>query len=51
VTIPAGTVRWLDAQEHSGENIGTTDSVAFFIELKESGPTRTPGPRPLGPQT
>ena len=51
VTIPAGTVRWLDAQEHSGENIGTTDSVAFFIELKESGPTRTPGPMPLGPHS
>lgn len=50
VTIPAGTVRWLDAQEHSGENIGTTDSVVFFIELKEPSTSRTPGPRTLGPR-
>lgn len=49
VTIPAGTVRWLDAQEHSGENIGVTDSVVFFIELKEPSPSRTPGQASLGP--
>ena len=51
VTIPAGTVRWLDAQEHSGENIGTTDSVAFFIELKEPGPPRNSPPKALGPRS
>lgn len=49
VTIPAGEVRWLDAQEHWGENIGTTDTVTFFIELKEPGAPREPGRSPLGP--
>lgn len=35
VELPAFQVRWLDAQEHSGENIGATQSHAVFIELKE----------------
>ena len=43
--------RWLDAQEHSGENIGTTDGVAFFIELKEPGPPRNSPPKALGPRS
>lgn len=51
VTIPAGEVRWLDAQEHSGENIGTTDTVTFFVELKEPGPPRDSGPGALGPHS
>ena len=51
VTIPAGEVRWLDAQEHSGENIGTTDTVTFFVELKEPGSPREPGPSTLGPRS
>jgi len=53
VSLPAGEVRWLDAQEHSGENIGDTETVTFFVELKDSG---APGPSaaaggdaPLGP--
>ncbi len=50
VTLPAGEVRWLDAQEHSGENIGTTETVSFFVELKEPGPQRDAGPTPLGPR-
>lgn len=37
--LEAGQVRWLDAQEHSGENIGETPSHALFIELKEAGGT------------
>ncbi len=49
VAIPAGEVRWLDAQQHSGENIGTTDTVTFFVELKEPSPAAataaTLGPR------
>lgn len=49
VTLTAGEVRWLDAQRHSGENIGATDSVAVFVELKE--PPRQPrGPATLGPR-
>ncbi len=35
VDISAGTVRWLDAQQHAGENIGETPSHSIFIELKE----------------
>ena len=38
VQLEAGRVGWLSAQEHHGENIGTTDSHALFIELKEQPP-------------
>jgi hypothetical protein len=48
VSIPAGEVRWLDAQEHSGQNTGSTDTVTVFIELKEPPPAPTPGT--LGPR-
>ena len=40
VALEAGTVRWLDAQEHVGENVGDTDTHAFFVELKEPRPAR-----------
>ena len=39
--LPAGAARWLPAQEHSGENIGETDTHAFFVELKEPDPSAT----------
>jgi quercetin dioxygenase-like cupin family protein len=41
VTLAAGETRWLDAQTHSGENIGETPTHVLFVELKESeaGPT------------
>lgn len=35
VSIPAGEVRWLAAQEHSGQNIGATETMTIFVELKE----------------
>ena len=38
VDIPAHAARWLDAQEHSGTNIGDTDTHAVFVELKEPDP-------------
>ena len=38
VELEEGTVRWLDAQEHAGQNIGGTDTHALFIELKEPPP-------------
>ncbi len=49
VELEAGTVRWLDAQAHAGENIGDSESHSFFVELKESprGPSRAS--EPLGP--
>jgi len=38
VSLHAGEVRWLDAQTHSGENIGDTPTHVLFVELKEDGP-------------
>lgn len=50
LTLPAFQARWLDAQEHSGMNIGETRTHSIFIELKEPSPSvgSTPwlGPRP-----
>lgn len=53
VEIPADSVRWLDAQEHSGHNVGETDTHVIFVELKEptaAGATH-PDVAPLGPAT
>ena len=38
VDIPVGVVRWLDAQEHLGENIGDSETHVVFVELKELDP-------------
>jgi quercetin dioxygenase-like cupin family protein len=35
VKLDAGEVRWLDAQTHSGENIGRTPTHVLFVELKD----------------
>lgn len=35
VEMSAGMTSWLTAQEHSGENIGETETHVIFIELKE----------------
>jgi quercetin dioxygenase-like cupin family protein len=35
VTLEAGTVGWLPAQQHHGENIGETATHVIFVELKE----------------
>ena len=34
VEIQAGDTMWREAEEHSALNIGTTDLVALFVELK-----------------
>ena len=47
VTLERGMVRWLDAQTHSGENIGTTPTHVLFVELKE--PTERESASILGP--
>lgn len=48
VSLEPGQVRWLDAQEHAGENIGETDTHVIFVELK--GPAAEgPGAARLGP--
>ena len=49
VQLEAGRVNWLAAQEHSGENIGTTNSHALFIELKEPPPRSSESAPGLGP--
>ncbi len=50
VDLPAGQVRWLDAQEHGGENIGDTPTHSIFVELKEPRPAGLSTPDgPLGP--
>ncbi|HQY99368.1 MAG TPA: hypothetical protein PKV13_06300 [Propionicimonas sp.] len=48
VEIPAFATRWLDAQEHSGTNIGATPTHTMFIELKEPR-AGDPGEGRLGP--
>jgi len=47
VTLAQGETRWLDAQTHSGENIGDTPSHVLFVELKESA--KPTGGGSLGP--
>jgi hypothetical protein len=49
IELPAAQARWLGAQEHTGENIGATETHAVFIELKEPSPARAPATTPLGP--
>jgi hypothetical protein len=52
VDLPVGQVRWIGAQEHAGENIGTTETHSIFVELKEPSPAGPPaGEAPLGPGT
>lgn len=47
VTLEEGLVRWLDAQTHSGKNIGATPTHVLFVELKE--PNQRAGAGQLGP--
>jgi hypothetical protein len=37
VKLEAGRVIWLAAQDHHGENTGTTETHVLFVELKEPG--------------
>jgi len=49
VELSAGTVGWLPAQEHHGENIGETPTHVIFVELKE--PAVRADTDVLGPST
>jgi hypothetical protein len=49
VQMPAGAASWLGAQEHSGANIGDTQTHAFFVELKEPPSKPDAEPATLGP--
>ena len=51
VVLAAEQARWLDAQEHSGENIGSTPTHTIFVELKEPAPSAAARPPVLGPST
>ena len=50
VELTEGMVQWLPAQEHSGENIGDTETHVIFVELKGAGGTGRPNDAALGPQ-
>lgn len=49
LTLTAHKVGWLAAQQHSGHNIGDTDSHALFIELKDGAHTPGAALGPVGP--
>ena len=51
VQLEPGRVNWIAAQEHSGENIGSTDSHALFVELKEPPPAPTQTATGIGPDS
>jgi quercetin dioxygenase-like cupin family protein len=50
VELAAGSVGWLPAQEHHGENIGETPTKVLFVELKEGAQAAATGADQLGPQ-
>jgi len=49
VQLEAGRAVWIAAQEHSGENIGSTESHSVFVELKDPPPGPLEGTAELGP--
>jgi len=49
VQLEAGRANWLAAQEHSGENIGSTETHVLFVELKDAPPSSADNRAELGP--
>jgi hypothetical protein len=49
VKMEPGRVNWLAAQEHSGENVGSTETHVLFVELKDPPPGAPAGTTGLGP--
>lgn len=49
VDITAGRPGWLAAQQHSGHNIGDTDTHVIFVELKDGAVAPTGALGPTGP--
>jgi hypothetical protein len=49
VEVTAGRPGWLAAQQHSGHNIGDTDTHVIFVELKEGATPSTGALGPTGP--
>jgi quercetin dioxygenase-like cupin family protein len=50
VELQAGSVGWLPAQEHHGENVGNTSTNVLFVELKENVGPPAGGRGGVGPQ-
>jgi hypothetical protein len=51
VDIDSGTVAWLPAQTHYGENIGDTATHVIFVEVKSAGTRSASSPdSQMGPQ-
>src|SRR5512139_2424512 len=50
VELQSGTVSWLPAQQHHGENIGDSETHVLFVELKEPDPGAPNAERRIGPQ-
>jgi quercetin dioxygenase-like cupin family protein len=54
VELEEGSVGWLPAQSHYGENIGNTPTHVLFVELKETAPdvavSEAPRAGGLGPE-
>lgn len=51
VELQSGTVSWLPAQQHHGENIGDSETHVLFVELKQLDPAGAPtAERGIGPQ-
>ena len=51
VALTAGSVGWLPAQQHHGENIGDTPTHVIFVELKEPAAPDAAAGSGLGPDT
>lgn len=49
VSLAAGEARWLDAQVHSGENIGQSPTHVVFVELKEQRSGAESASQAVGP--
>ncbi len=49
VEMGAGVTGWLPAQQHSGHNIGDTETKVIFVELKEGTPADLTAHNPIGP--
>ena len=47
--LPAGQVRWLNAQQHAAENIGDTATHTIFVELTDEGGADRPRTGGIGP--
>lgn len=51
VKLETGQARWLDAQTHQGRNVGSTETRAVFVELKEPRRSAATGKPTLGPSS